>query len=243
MTGPRRFAGRRLLFACGLAASALLLTGCVYLRLLEVMLQLRQFDRHFALSTDDGLTLVCHHPVIRPDDVRWFGVKPEHREALGQAEHWRVRWVKQTAPGTVEDATYDIALDLSFVGGRLARVAVPERYFEVLPKPFLVGVIKSFGRGAVDRGERSVTTTLGARELAASRPRLDSIGRLLGAPTERRPTGERTILRYRYIPATAETAPGVFDMLLEFENASGRLADWRAVTPRGRLGVDFPPGG
>lgn len=242
MTGPRRLAGRRL-FACGLAAASLLFTGCVYLRLLEVMLQLRQFDRYFALRTDDGLTLVCHHPVIRPDDVRWFGVKPEQREALGQAEHWRVRWVKQPAPGAVEDSIYDIALDLSFVDRKLARVAIPERYFAVLPKPFLIGVIKSFGRGAVDRGDKAVSTTLDARELAASRPRLAAIDRLLGTPTERRVAGDRTILRYRYVPATTEPAPGEFDMVLEFETASGRLAGWRAVTPRGRLRVDFPAGG
>ncbi len=241
MSGARRFAGRRLL-ACGLAACALLVTGCVYLRLLEVMLQLRQFDRHFALNTGDGLILVCHQPVIRPDDVRWFGVKPELLTRLGEAEHWGVRWVKQLPAGVDETPAYDLALDLSFVGGKLARVAIPEEIFAVLPKAFLIGVIKSFGRGAVDRSDRTVTTAMEERELAALRPRLGAIDRLLGLPTERTADGDRTILRYRYVPATREPAPGVFDMLLEFETATGRLVGWRAVTPRGRLGVRFPAG-
>ncbi|MBM3855124.1 MAG: hypothetical protein FJ399_18545, partial [Verrucomicrobia bacterium] len=107
MTAPPR--GRRFR-AAALALCALLLGGCVYLRLLEVKLQLAKFDRYFALRSDDGLVILCQKPVIRPDDVRWFGVKPETVRRLGHAEEWQIRWVKQLPPGVTEAQVYDISL-------------------------------------------------------------------------------------------------------------------------------------
>jgi len=82
-----------------LMVATLLLSGCVYLRLLELKLQLGKFDEYFALQTNDGLAIICHTPVLRTDDVRWIGLKPESTKKLGRAEHWQVRWVKQLPPG------------------------------------------------------------------------------------------------------------------------------------------------
>ncbi|MBI5691239.1 MAG: hypothetical protein HZC55_14235 [Verrucomicrobia bacterium] len=240
MTFPRRPARRRLL-AASLAILALFLGGCVYLRLLEVKLQLGKFDQYFALRTEEGLTLLCQKPVIRPDDVRWFGVKPESVEHLGQAERWRIRWVKQRPPESPETAEYDIVIELGFADGKLNRVSIPERYFAVMPKAFLVGVIRSFGRGKIDQTGQSVHTSVTAPDVASARPRLAAIDKLLGAPTERQMAGTETTLRYRYVPATRESRVGTFDMILRFDTASGALTFWQAVTPVGKLGFNFGP--
>ena len=36
-------------------------------------------------------------------------------------------------------------IDLGFAENRLNKVTIPERYFAVMPKEFLIGVIKSLG--------------------------------------------------------------------------------------------------
>lgn len=227
------------LVALLLAGLTLFLSGCVYLRLLELKKQLGRFDHHFSLATDDGLTLICHTPVLRPDDIRWIGVKPEKITRLGQAEHWHVRWVKQLPPGVKEANAYDIVIEMSFAAAKLTRASVPERYFALMPKTFVTGVIKSVGGGRINKSQKGIEATVGAAEVAAARPKLPAIDRLLGRPTEEKTEGASTIVRYRYIPVTPEPDPGVFDMRLTFDTKSGELLKWQGVTPVGRIGFDF----
>src|SRR5688572_891372 len=238
MTDPRRPWTRRWL-AFSVALTALLLGGCVYLRLLELKHQLGKFDQFFGLQTQDGLAIVCHDPVLRTSDVRWIGLLPEHTKTLGRAELWQVRWVKDLPPGVVEKTSFDIVLDLSFANGRLTRVAIPERYFALMPKSFLIGVIKSVAGGRIDKSEKKIEATVSAAEVAAARPSLPAIDKLLGMPSEERVEGTNTIVRYRYVPATKESRAGVFDMHLTFDTKSGELLNWLGLTPVGKIGFDF----
>ncbi len=240
MTGARRPVLRRVL-ACGLAAVALLLGGCIYLRLLELKLQLGDFDRNFTIQTEDGLALILRDPVLRADDVRWIGLRPETIKRDGATERWQVRWVKQLPPGVSEPVAYDLALDLGFAGGRLARVAVPEKYFAAMPKDFAANLIRSVGRGRVDHAARRLDATVGSGPAVALRPRLPALGKLLGVPTEQRIEGAETMTRYRYRPVTSEPGAAEFEMTLHFDTASGELLRWRGRTPVGNLGFNFPP--
>ncbi len=240
MIPARRSLARRLLVS-GLAGFVLLLSGCVYLRLLEFKLQLNKFDRYFALHTDDGVAIICQEPVIRVDDVRWFGVGPELSTRLGHAEQWRVRMVKQLPPGITEERNHDLLLELGFADDKLNRIAIPESYFTVMPKAFFLGVIKSLGRGKIDRTGKSMETAVTAPDVASARPKLAAVSTLLGRPTESRVEAGITLQRYRYAPATKEETTAVFDMILRFRTASGELAGWQAVTPAGKIGLNFAP--
>ena len=231
--------GTRRWLALGLVAVSLLLGGCVYLRLLELKKQLGSFDRFFALNTADGLAIVCHSPVLQTGDIRWLGVKPEHVKKLGRAEQWHVRWVKQLPPGVKETGVFDITLEMAFTGDRLTRVAIPERYFAVMPKQFLVGVIKSLGRGEVSKSRKQIDAAVTAEEIAAARPKLPGIDKLLGQPTDEREEGTMTITRYRYVPVTPEPGAGVFEMTLHFDTKSGELLRWHGRTPMGNIGFNF----
>ena len=226
--------------AVALAFITLLLSGCVYLRLLELKRQIDRFDQFFGLQTSDGLGLICYEPVLRTADLRWIGVKPETVRTLGQAEHWHVRWVKQLPPGVAEKLQYDIVLELSFANDKLTRATIPERYFALMPKQFLVGVIRSLGRGKIDKSQKQIDAIVSAAEVAAARPNLPSIDKLLGQPSEEREEGAKTFVRYRYVPATKEPHAGVFDMHLTFDTKSGELLKWQGITPVGRIGFNFP---
>jgi hypothetical protein len=222
-----------------LVACTLLFSGCVYLRLLELKKQIDRFDQFFGLQTSDGVAIICHDPVLKTGDVRWIGLKPETVKTLGAAEQWQVRWIKQLPPGVKEKIEYDIMLELWFANDRLTRVKIPERYFSVMPKQFLIGVIRSLGRGKIDKSEKKIDATISAAEVAAARPDLPSIDKLLGRPTEEHEEGPNTIVRYTYIPSTKESKAGVFDMKLTFETKSGELLKWQGTTPVGHIGFDF----
>jgi hypothetical protein len=236
---PPRARMTKLAAIAGLAALALLLSGCVYLRLLELKKQIEHFDRHFALQTQDGVAIICHTPVLRTGDLRWIGLHPETTRRLGVAEQWQVRWVKQLPPGVTETTPVDIVLELGFAQDKLTKVAIPERYFAIMPKQFLIGVIKTLGQGRVDKSQKKIEATVSAAEIAAARPSLPSIDKLLGQPTEEREEGANTFVRYRYVPSTKESRAGVFDMQLTFHTKSGELLKWQGVTPVGRIAFDF----
>lgn len=235
----RPFVSRSGLAALLVVALTPLLAGCVYLRLLELKRQLGKFDEFFALQTQDGLAIVCHEPVLRADDLRWIGLHPESVRKLGRAEHWRVRWVKQLPVGATESAEHDIALDLGLVEGRLNRVHIPERYFALMPKSFVIGVLRSVAGGNVDKARRQLDATVAGAEVAAARPRLPSIDKLLGRPSEERIEGTNTVVRYRYVPSTPEPKAGVFDMTLHFDTKTGELLRWHGQTPVGNLRFSF----
>lgn len=231
---PLRRLSTRLVLALAAVCLALLLGGCVYLRLLELKKQLGQFDRFFLLQTHHGVGLVCQTPILTPDDIRWIGLRPEETKTLGQAEQWQVRWIKQLTPGIVESGQFDIAIELGFVEGRLTRVAIPERYFAVMPKDFLVNIIKSLGQGRVDKSSRKIESAV-----TAVPPALPDIDKLLGRPSEEIVDGPNTIVRYRYVPVTKEAGAGVFDMRLTFHTTSGKLLEWQGKTPVGNIRFKF----
>lgn len=230
--------GRRWI-AAALACATLLLGGCVYLRLLELKRQFAQFDRHFALHTSDGLRIVAQHPVLLTEDVRWLGLRPETIRRLGQAEQWHIRWVKQLPPGVIDKATFYVALDLTFANGKLTGIAIPESYFALLPKEFVIGMIRSLGGAQVDKSARRVEAAVDADAARLARPKLPTVDKILGVPTEEREEGRHTLQRYRYILATKEPGGGVFEMTLRYDTKSGELLHWQGKTPMGNIAFNF----
>ena len=223
-------------FAAVVGATALLLGGCVYLRLLQVKHQMGDFDRNFRVQTDDGVRITCVNPVLLADDIRWLGLVPEQVRRVGTAEQWRVRWVKQLPPTVHEDGAFDIVVELLFVEHKLTRVSIPERYFAVMPKSLLIDLLRSLGGAKVNRGARSVEA-----QLAAARPNLPGIQKLLGRPSSESTSGGETTFRYKYVPVTKGGLAGaaVFDMTVHFNDATGQMTRWEGQTPVGHIGFNF----
>lgn len=241
---PQRSRASRLL-AGSLVACCLLLSGCVYLRLLEFKRQLGHFDRFFTLKTDDGLRLACLTPVLLADDFRWLGLTPETVITLGQSQQWRIRWVKQLAPGARQSDAHDIELELIFTDGKFTRLFLPERYFAFVPKPFFTGLLRSLGKAGVDKSRRlaEVNFTPEERALLTTRVVATSLAMLLGTPSEKTVETTRTLLRYRYTPIPPQSKNGVIDMTFTFDTATGQLQRLNGRSPVGQIAFNFetPP--
>jgi hypothetical protein len=240
-----RLGAARRLAALGLVALALLLSGCVYLRLLEFKRQLADFDRHFTLHTDNGLRLVCLTPVVLAEDFRWLGFTPESVTKIGQAEQWRIRWTKHLPPGATESDTHDIELELIFVAGKFTRLYIPERFFAFVPKPFFTGLLRSLGNASVDRSRRvaEVSFSQTERDALTARVMATTLAMLLGLPTQKTVTPTHTTLRYRYTPVPPESKNGVIDMTFTFDTTTGQLQLLNGRSPVGQLSFNFasPP--
>jgi hypothetical protein len=75
----------------------------------------------------------------------------------------------------------------------------------------------------------------------AAPPRLQSITKLLGEPTERTSSEQHEIFRYRYTPVTQEPGAGLFDLRLVFDRETGELRRLHGKIPVGNIDLGFGP--
>jgi len=242
-----RDAGRRsrarLILAGGLASLALLLGGCVYLRLLAIKNQLSAFDRHFTLDTHDGVRLGCLKPVLLAADLHWLGITPEHIQTLGQSEQWRIRWVKQLPAGTTEATAYDLSIEMIFTEGKLSRVFVPERFFALISKSFFVDLLRGMGAANIDRGARTADVNLtdaGGKTPGVPITR-DTLLNFLGRPGAERVEDTRLVLDYRFIttPPVDDSRP--IDLAFSFDAQTGQRHRNTGRSRVGKMSFNFAP--
>lgn len=222
---------------------SLLVSGCVYLRLLQLKNQFGDFEKHFVIDTSTGLRVTCRHPVLLDDDLRWLGIEPQSITNSGKTELWHVRWVKDPPPGVAEASVYDVTLDAELVDRRLVAAQIPERYFEFVSKELFVSMLRSTGAARIDREKRRAEVkTPTAPERGTDRPKLASIEGMLGHPTERAEADGLVRFRYRYRPVTSTGGRGKpIEVTFVFDQESGALQRLVGKLPKGTLNFVLSP--
>jgi hypothetical protein len=244
MTLSRTSSRLRPLLALLLLAIVFAGSGCVYLRLLELKKQLARFDTHFVADTSDGVRIQCLKPILHAGDVRWIGIFPETiTQEADDIKTWRVRWVKEAPPGEPETTVYDVELLARFADERLAFVSIPERYFQFFPKELFVSLLRSTGGARIDRSSRSadVANTPEPGTPAIEPPTRDSIGGMLGRPTERALRDGLETYRYRYHAVTTEKKAKPIEVTFSFDPATGLLHTMVAKLPTGTINFRVKP--
>ncbi|MGA3006758.1 MAG: hypothetical protein ABSE59_02585 [Opitutaceae bacterium] len=201
-----------------LLALGLLLSGCVFLRLLELQHQFAEFDRYISVSEKAGLTFTFKQPVLLVEDMAFFNLAPESTERLGLALRWHLRWIKDySAPGE-KAASYEVTADLTFVDGRLVRVHLPERIFSFVPKSLVLQALRSLGHARIDKSQHSARAALDAVGLATLTQ--DDLLRFLGRPLDSRRDGRLLLLHYRYSGVSPGPAPGKIDFTFTIDTVT-----------------------
>lgn len=241
---PRRRFGRVWRALVVTITATLLLTGCVYLRLLELKKQLADFDRHFTVQTTEGLRLNFLHPILLKDDIRWMGLSPSTTRTLGTAERWRMRWIKEPAPGVREANPFEIVFDFYFTNGKVSGLTFSESYFALMPKQVVIAGLRSLGGASVDKKNRSVESTvaLPASEVPPPvRPNRAMLTALLGLPTEQSSAGDTITLRYRCLPDAPDGKGKEIDLRLVFDAKTDALLRTIGRMPFGNVDMNFAP--
>lgn len=242
---PRR---PRLLLLLAFAAIALLGGGCVYLRLLQLKLQLGDFDQNFAVDTRDGLVLTFKHPVILDEDVeKFFHWVPDARQRSGTAEKWHFGWVKDAAPDAAGQPPVEIGLDLIFNEGKLVKLIAPEKFFAAaLPKSLALAGLRSLGHAKIDREKRRADSTISSDELKdaaadrfLTRPGLlEALGQPSAPPTAK---GAWEMWRYQFSPFSKKQRfgdSGVIEVTFTLDPATGKVRVMDGKTMFGRIVFD-----
>jgi len=229
------------------AAAAVLLalpflTGCIYLRLLELKRQLGEFDRYVAVETTAGLKLTFREPVLLDRDMAFLGLATTDRARSGVAERWHVSWAKVPVAAEAGGPRVVQSLDFVFVDRRLTTVIVPERFFVFFPKDVLLAGLRAMGRAKVDREKRTVTTEVGGGEIAGPAPVLPraALERTLGAPTAAGGAAAAPEWHYVFAPEPASRGSGGIGLTFTIDAATGQVRRIRGRLISGTFDFTYP---
>lgn len=192
----------RFILVCLLGVVAMTLSGCVWLRLLSLKKQLADFDRYVLVEDTDGLTLRFNKPVLHSEDLLFLmSLEPTRRVTNGATQTWDWTFRKLRAPDSVEQGDFDLIFSTEFVGNRLTSFSLDDRFLASLPKPLLLGALRSFGQADVDQKRRTATMRWVDRgENPAEWQSLsrEALTRLLGEPYALSTTNAISTSVYRY---------------------------------------------
>lgn len=238
---------RRFVLRCTVAGGLLLLSGCVYLHLLQLKLQLLNFEKNFAVDTRDGLALTFNHPMLLDEDVAsFFNWVPDSRQQIGTAEKWHFAWVKDKAAGSTETDVVELEFDLYFTDHKLVKIVAPERFFAAtMPKSLALAALRSLGHADVNKEKRSASSTIGSQDLqAAAADRFlteDGLLEALGEPGTRTAKDNAEEWHYTFAPASARQRfgdSGAVDVTFTLDPATRKVRLMKGRTMFGSIVFD-----
>lgn len=188
--------------SAALLAGILLLSGCVWLRLLDLKDQFAEFDRWIAVPDGPGIELRFTEPVLLGEDLDTL-IKA-HPTATAVAADLTVRtyaFTHEHSPVGPDPETAErvMVLTAGVRDGKVAFVGLPDEIFRALPRELVLRAMRSFGKAQVDRGTRSATATVDLAGTTAALPTRSQLIALFGLPNQVKEIEgrERVLWRYR----------------------------------------------
>jgi hypothetical protein len=222
------------------------LSGCVWLRLLDLKNQLARFDENFATEVSDHFTLNFKHPVLLAEDfVELAKLEPTRKESTPEGGVWRQFFHKLDAQGKVTPGI-DIVFTLSFDREqKLTHWDFSHLFMTMVPAQFFEASLRSLGKGKVDESRRKFRVDdQDLPKITVKPPTLEKIRAALGEPTETGMDKGRKLLIYRFLVDTPHLEKNYEDRRiavtkLYFDPASGELLKMGGKFLGLKLSIDF----
>lgn len=181
------------------------LSGCVYLRLLEVKKQLQNFDDNFALGGRSELAIEFKKPVIRIKDTRFLiGADPARETNDGEPRaHYDFELVRVSTESHPPPLSR-LTLDLAFDKGKLSKIIVPETFMLLFPRNVIVDTLKQAKDADVFELKKLARARIQlSPHVDAELPSRTKTEMLMGPPLEVRQEENLHTLVYHYTITTA----------------------------------------
>lgn len=187
----------------GVVCVALLLSGCVYLRLLETKSQIADFDQNFHVDAGEHFTLHFHRPTLLSEDFTYLsGIEPTARLPLPTGKRNNYVFQKIGTDGAVvRSPAGDLVFELSFdKEDRLVSWDFSPVFLAIAPAAFLEASLRSLGSASIDQANQRVSADPARLEkIVAELPPRSSVVAALGEPLEivERSDGLRYTYKFR----------------------------------------------
>jgi len=179
---------RKSITAIVVFALILPLSGCVWLRLLELKSQLGEFDKNFASKVDEnGYTLSFKQPVIFAEDLSYLSkLQPSWKETRSDGQRWFYNFKKIDASGRFVSPRVSIVHQLGFSNNQLLNTWIfPPNLLAMTPAPFLELSLRGLGFSKIFKSKRQVKATFDKLpKVQAPIPTKENVISVLGDPIE-----------------------------------------------------------
>ncbi|HEY7535231.1 MAG TPA: hypothetical protein VH878_04735 [Thermodesulfobacteriota bacterium] len=219
------------------------ISGCVFLRLLEVKRQLNDFDSYFRINDQKGFTITFLKPVLHTDDVLWIAKRPPtSKEENGQVEVWTYLFEKDYKGPKDEDGNFDLPIAMSFEKDKLSEIRFPDRFLKALSKPLLAKMFRSMGNAEISKWNRTASSMFQGMD-SLEIPKREQIAMILGKPFETKDDKQDPMFTYRYglKNSASNLNAKVFNlfMMFTFAQADQRLLKVQGNFSRLKVSMDF----
>ncbi|MGI6456414.1 MAG: hypothetical protein ACOX5R_12460 [bacterium] len=230
----------------GVFCCLLFMTGCVYLRLLTLKNQLKDFDNHFTTKVDDGFILHFKTPMLYSDDVLYLSkVEPTNRELQPDQEYWTFHFRKERVEESDEGA--DLIFEMIFDTRKnlMTDFKLSPVFLEIIPPRFLELSLRSLGSAKVDKKNRQLTVAkFQIRKEDMTLPDKEKVLQKLGSPKETHQKEEYTELIYHYkldqfTPDPKDKERGLAVTTLRFDKQTHELLYARCKFAGLKISIDY----
>ncbi len=175
------------------------LSGCVYLRLLELKNQLKEFDQYVVIHTDQSFSLFFKQPVLLKEDIHNLSkLNPTQIIPTVNGEEWVYRFVKLDNENPTEKP-HPITLVFRFTfnqHGKLEQWYFPDEFLAIVPPEFLEASLRSLGTATIFKFSRQLKADVTQLKTQAKPPTQITVKQVLGQPSEI--VNEDKLQRYLY---------------------------------------------
>jgi hypothetical protein len=221
--------------------------GCVYLRLLEVKNQLRDFDQYFRVEVTEQFVLHFRQPVLLSADFRYLtGLNPTRIERQSTQALWSVDFRKLAGGGGIESPPKTLSFTMSFdPETKLTLFGFSPLFLAMAPPEFLEASIRSMGKGTVDTERRQLRVDPDdLPRIRAKLPTRQTIVEVFGNPAETAAIEGGTLLVYRFLVDAQPVDAGsdtnrIAEVKLLFDPANDQLIKMAGQFVGLRLRIDY----
>jgi hypothetical protein len=208
---PSDMKSNRLALLVLLSALVFLGTGCEWmrwLRLLSFKKQLADLDRYARVEDQQGLNLRFIKPVVYAEDLQMLVEGDAIRTTNQNRETWLWTYEKQSLLPEGPTNNFDLSFTATFERDKFTELRFPERFLAVLPKPLILGMLRSIGQAEVDMKHGTAKFKwVGGGKDKVELPAKPQLTALLGPPFTITESNRTRTLLYKYYQKTPSPQP------------------------------------
>ncbi len=224
-----------------------LLTGCVYWRLLQIKLQLNDFDQYFSLNFADDLTWHFKQPLLYSDDFLYLAkLQPSSIEQEKVGQKWQLLFRKINDQGDLIKPEISYFFTLKFNHQqKLTDLSLSPEFLKMAPPEFLEASLRSLGKGDIFESKRQLKVSADKMlKISAKLPRQSIILKYLGPPLKKIEEAGLEVYLYRFMLQTPYIEEGyedraVSDLKLWFDKQTLELVKFGGRFAGLKLRIDY----
>ncbi|MCH9699100.1 MAG: hypothetical protein K0U68_13450 [Gammaproteobacteria bacterium] len=176
----------------------LLLSGCVYLRLLELKNQFNEFDDYIIIKKDAGFSLYFKQPILEKTDILNLSkLSPTQILSDDDGEIWTYHFDKIHNPDQHIHQPVSLVFRFRFnQQDKLQQWFFPDEFLAIVPDEFLEASLRSLGQATIFKLSRKIKADVTRLNTSASPPDQASVQKVLGPAYEI--VNENTFQRFLY---------------------------------------------